>query len=584
MTRLTYSQEENHQATLAAEATTSSEAEQILHFKRLIVTMKQYYEKSLQQLQTQFQSEQNQRLTAQNDLKKVQTELSENQKLHEEERDALIAQHLSLKELLKKTQNELALPQNFAAARSEQKQEKRVEQLEQIIPFLRDQTAEANLEMEKLKDELNESQKKVKGLEQELLESKQSSQRKIEQFQHMLKDQKLDVNELETVVSTTSSHYLRLELEDIKRTIIQGSEETRTLETRYVEMLNEKISLEHQYKQLQTQFERQSSNLTAFQEQIHDLENRKNELEKALLVKEKEWIESCKQGQELRKEIENLNEWIKEKALIQDKYEQLKDEWKQLSDCLEEAVENQSQTEYHLNNLETLATHQETQIQEFVIHIETLSQEKETFESDRNQLKILLDESEARLKMAQQHLAKKVKEVAFLEEKLEEEHSNLTNFAQTIEYQKTQLAQLQASVDLYQRQEKRLQEQLHEALKGTENQIIKWEEKYFRMYDKWQESENRVRELKKFEEKHAQMQSLLANLGNFMGGAFKPGQSLFNSGQEMMTDRPPVRPYLFDAPSEENPSETPKQEFIEEKFDLFGMRQPPEKYNPNLFT
>lgn len=586
MTRLIDTKEENRQASLQAEATPSQEAGQILHLQRLLVTLKQRYEKSLHQMQIQLQAEQNQHLAAKKDLERVHAQLAESQKSHEEEIQALRHQQDTLKDLLKKAQEGLNRQQKESLSEepSEETNRQRVEQLERVIPYLRDRTEEANLEAEQLRDSLNEAQKKAAALENELVENKQNAQKEISLLKQLLEEQKQQGNELETVVSTTSSHYLRRELENIKRTLDQGNQETKAIETRYIEILNEKIGLEHQCKQLQLQLEHQSSNLTVFQTQLHELEDHKKVLEVTLQAKDEEWAESCKQREALQANIAGLNELVKEKELIQEKYEQLKEEWKQISERLEEAIEIRTQADQHLNQLETIAANQETQLQEFAQQLQTLNQEKGELENDGSQLRTLLDESEMRLKVAQQHLAKKVKEAAVLSEKLDEQHVNLTDFAQTIEHQKTQLAQLQASVDLYQRQEKRLQEQLHEALKGTESQIIKWEEKYFRMYDKWQESENRIRELKKFEEKHLQMQSLLANLGNFMGGAFNPSTAMYHASQEI-AERPPARPFSFDSPLPEEPALEPTQATSqEEKYDLFGLQQPPEKYNPHLFS
>lgn len=583
MTRLTHTKEENRQAVLQAEAIPSHEAGQILHLQRLLVTLKQRYEKSLQQMQIQLQAEQNQRLAIQRDLDRAQAQFAENQKSHEEEIQALRQQQSTLKELLKKAQ-EGRPEEHQSNEASDETHRQRVEQLERVIPYLRDRTEEANLETEQLRDSLNEAQKKAAKLENELAENRLAAQKELDYYKLLLEEQKQQGNELETVVSTTSSHHLRRELEEIKRTLNQGTQDTKAIEARYIEILNEKIGLEHQCKQLQLQLEHQSSNLTAFQAKLHELEDHKKVLEVTLQTKEDESAESSRQTQALQIRIESLNELVKEKECIQEKYEQLKEEWKQISERLEEAIEIRTQADQHLNQLETIAANQETQLQEFAEQLQMLNQDKGELENDRCQLRTLLDESEMRLKVAQQHLAKKVKEAALLSEKLDEQHANLTDFAQTIEHQKTQLAQLQASVDLYQRQEKRLQEQLHEALKGTESQIIKWEEKYFRMYDKWQESENRIRELKKFEEKHLQMQSLLSNLGNFMGGAFNPSTTVFHSGQEV-AERPAARPFSFDAPIAEEPAlEASKPALQEEKYDLFGLKQPPEKYNPHLFS
>jgi chromosome segregation ATPase len=436
--------------------------------------------------------------------------------------------------------------------------------------------------MEQLREELDCAHKKLKVVEKELEENQHHAQKEIEYFQQLLAAQQEEENQIETVVSTTSSLHLRRELEGIKRQMDKGNQETKALEARYIDILNEKIGLEHQCKQLQLQLEHQSSNLTAFQMQLHEIKNHKKSLESALQSKEVEWKESCQESQELQKKIKILDERFNEQELVQDKYEQLKDEWKQLSERLEEAIEIRSQLENHLTELESLTSHQEAQLQESIQQLQGIHQEKHTLEAERDQIKTLLEESEMRLKVAQQHLAKKVKEGALLSEKVEEQQAHLADFLQNLEHQKTQITQLQASVELYQRQEKRLQEQLHDALKGTESQVAKWEEKYFRMYDKWQESENKIRELKKFEEKHQQVQSLLANLGNFMGGSFN-NSGTFHPNQQEAADRFP-RPLPLEAPISEDPSAVHQVDPQEERYDLFGMKQPQEKHKPNLFS
>jgi chromosome segregation ATPase len=565
-----HSKEESRQANLQPEASASSETGQILHLKRLLVTLKQHYEKNLQ-------AEQNQRLALQKELEGVRAQWAMHQKLHDEELQALRDQQTALKELLKKAQDELKQFREQADPNSPDvvPSRQRVEQLERVIPYLRDRTEEAHLEAEQLREDLERAQKKIQILEQQLLENKQQSEKEIERFQQLLAAQQED--QLETVFSSNSSHHLRQELEGIKRHLAQGSEEIKALEARYIEILNEKIGLEHHCKQLQMQLEHQSSNLTAFQSHLHEIEDHKKALEADLQLKEKEWQEICQQREALQKRVEDLEKKVQASDFVQDKYEQLKDEWKLLGERLEEAVEGRAQAEQHLAHLEMIAKNQGIQLQELAEQLQLLHQEKQTLEVERDQVKTLLEECETRLKIAQQHLAKKVKEAALLSEKVEEQQGNLADLLQTVEHQKTQIAQLQASVDIYQRQEKRLQEQLHDALKGSESQVSKWEEKYFRMYDKWQESENKIRELKKFEEKHLQMQSLLANLGNFMGGSFNHQFA----GQES-TERS-TRPLSFDSALPETPSVS-KTDSFEEKYDLFGMRQPQDKYKPDLFS
>lgn len=574
MTTLIHSKEDNYQT----EANSSSEAEQILHLKRLLVTLKQHYEKSLYHSQTQLQLEQNQRVTLQKELEGLQIQLKETQTMHDDELFALRDQQMSLKELLQKAQEELKEEQiKF----SKELQQGRIEQLEQMVPDLRNCADKEKLEIEHLREALEEAHRKQTTLEQELSENRQKSQQEIEHLHQLLELQKRQEDSLETVVSHTSSHHLRQELEMIKQTLMQGAQEAKALEVRYIEVLNEKISLEQQSKQFQLQIEHQSSNLTAFQKQLHEMEEHKNRIEQILEAKETELLGRGQEIEESQKRIQQLEEVVLEKDYIQEKYEELKDEWMSLSEHFEEEGEMRIKAEHCLKEIEAIANHQEMQLKESIQQLQTLQQERLALEEERDQLRISFEETEARLKVAQQHLAKKVKETALLGEKVEEQHLHLTDSLQTIEHQKTQLAQLQASLDFYQKQEKRLQEQLHDALKGTESQVVKWEEKYFGMYDKWQECENQIRELKKFEEKHQQMQHLLANLGNFMGNSLNSSNPLFQQRQKM--EERSARPFSFETSlTEETSSDKPETQ--EEKYDLFGIRQTQETYQPRSFS
>jgi len=495
LTRLASSSEGNRQAPFQTEPILTPEGEEILHLKRLLVTLKQHYEKGLHQAQLQLQVAQNQYAASEKELEKVQVQLIENQESYEEEIEALRDQQLTLKESLKEAEDQL------------------------------------------------------------------------QQLRHQ----------------PSSSQELRRELEGIKYTLAQGTEETKALESRYIDILQAKIALEHQYKQLQLKLEHQSSDLTSFQERLYQLEDDKKVLASSLQAKEIECEESDRERQAFKQRLASLNKLAKEKEQIQEKYEHLKEEWGQLSERLEESMNIRAQAESYLIQLETIAASQEVQLQESAQQLQALHQEKDALEFERDQHQTSLEESERRLKVAQQHLAKKVKEVAVLNQTLEEQQLHLSACAKTIDEQKTWLMQLQERIELSQREEKRLQEELHEALKGIENQVAKWEEKYFLMYDKWQESENQIRELKKFEEKHLQMQHLLANLGSFMGGTFNPLTALFHSGQEA-GERPlssfPSEPLL----TEDSSSSDPKTEPSVEKYDLFGMKQPSDKYNPHLFS
>lgn len=214
--------------------------------------------------------------------------------------------------------------------------------------------------------------------------------------------------------------------------------------------------------------------------------------------------------------LEILEERLRQQNGMQEKYEQVKEDLGLATLQLEEALDGRLQAEKNLQDLQELFNQQCRQLEENQSRYAALQFENEKSIENQTGLKAQLEEEEAKYKTAQQHLAKKVKEAALLTEQVNGLQLHLIDQERMLESGKLHINDLQNSLEISIKQEKRLQEQLHEALKANENQASKWEEKYFRMYDKWQETETQLRDLKKLEEKHQQMQALLANIGNFM--------------------------------------------------------------------
>ena len=127
-----------------------------------------------------------------------------------------------------------------------------------------------------------------------------------------------------------------------------------------------------------------------------------------------------------------------------------------------------------------------------------------------------IEDSEDRIKVAQQHLAKKVKEATVFNERLEESRNQITDAQAVINNFKAKIKDLQDQLQRQDTQEKSLQELLNQSIKSAESQVGKWEEKYFKMHEKWQKSDKRNKDLEKLEEKYHKMQSLLSNLGNYV--------------------------------------------------------------------
>lgn len=240
---------------------------------------------------------------------------------------------------------------------------------------------------------------------------------------------------------------------------------------------------------------------------------------KRLLVTLKQKYESA-----LQSANQQLQTELSEKQTLQLEMDQRLKDLKQLKEKLaaagvqlSEALESKVIAENHLHEIQMHAQdrslHSTSQNQQLM---ESLIAEQEASKAELLELRRIADESEANLKVAQQHLGKKVKETALLTDQLNNYRVSLFEQQRSYEAAKSEITHLQNSVEALQSQEKRLQEQLHEALKNYENQAVKWEEKYFNMYDKWQSSEAKILELKKLEEKHQQIQAVIANLGSFL--------------------------------------------------------------------
>lgn len=220
-------------------------------------------------------------------------------------------------------------------------------------------------------------------------------------------------------------------------------------------------------------------------EELANLTKRNEQLERVIQHLRERTEEAKLETKTLRDELESIYSrqdkpqgHTSEQTILQDYYEQALADNKQLTARLEEALDGRIAAE--------------NRVQE----IQQAQQEKE---------RTLLEESESRFKIAQQHLAKKVKETAVLTEQYHELERQYDEIKLDLDVTKGRIFEAHGSL-----------ESLRESLRAADAQVVKWEEKYFRLYDKFQESELRCRELKKVEERFIQMQAMV------MGVHFPP--------------------------------------------------------------
>lgn len=139
------------------------------------------------------------------------------------------------------------------------------------------------------------------------------------------------------------------------------------------------------------------------------------------------------------------------------------------------------------------------------------------------------EDAESRLRVAQHHLAKKVKETSELNDKMHGLEVRLQELQNDLDQARMRSAEQQTALEGHVKMERRLQEQIQEAARLAQADSAKWEDKYFKIYEKWQDNEVRLKELKKLEEKYAQMQALLTSFSSLFGGAAASGHAAFPS-------------------------------------------------------
>ena len=155
----------------------------------------------------------------------------------------------------------------------------------------------------------------------------------------------------------------------------------------------------------------------------------------------------------------------------------------------------------------------EGELQQKIEALGQLSREKQKFQELCLQMQKNYEESEAQLKIAQQHLAKKVMETSLAQEKLEDQRTQAADLQSHLQANQTKAAELRAQIEQYQQREKSWQEEHKEALAAVLVQTQEWEDKYYHMYEKWKATEAQSKEWKAAADKYHQMQAFLMNIG-----------------------------------------------------------------------
>lgn len=485
-------------------------------------------------------------------------------------------------------------------------------------------------QLEQLKCALIDTQKEKQQLEIALNQTEQL----------ILKEQENSLNLAEELnQQTLLVENSRKEIDSIKQALIRGMREAREIDLRFKESVQEKVAAISKLHHIRQQLEQQEKEVQILQEELRNakdhyqrelrnlqqdrfdleqkknqeidalqeeknqeidaLQREKNEAINALLEEKNQEINALQKDKNreinaLQDELDGikieLNEKIHvqaEKQLLQEEYNLLKDEFIIKAKALETTSAEKQQLELELQRLSDYSREAEKEYHQTRDRLNHLSQEKVSLEKALQQTKADLEEKDSHIKTAQQHIAKKVKEGALLSDELEKCQRRIHELQQGDIQHQIRIAELQASLDIHAGQEKRLQEQLSEVIKTYDSQIKKWEQKYFEIHDKWQATEIRKKELEKLEERHLQMQALLANIGSVLGNPII-AQPTFSSPSFQIQEEEKQSRILPEIMLESEKEEIKAEPFMESSppkpyQDLFNMPKSTEKYRDTLF-
>lgn len=301
------------------------------------------------------------------------------------------------------------------------------------------------------------------------------------------------------------------------------------------ELAEECLLLQQQHAVLRELCEKERANSQIFQEEIDALkktieENQRHrqQLERVIqflreraegskleaLTLQKDFHEAHEilvtSTKQLEEEKQARQEFHEETLALQSQFEQLKSQilsGKQQQENFDQTIATLSQSQQDLLY----------QSEHLKSELAACQQDRDQFETDLLRYKTAFEEKEQNLKLAQQHLAKKIKEASYFSEKYEEARQQITDLQHNLLESQVKVSSLQQGTDLQLDHERRIQEQLKENLHNAEALAKKWEDKYFQLHDKFQEIDSQNRTLKSLEERHMQLMMLFNNMSTFIG-------------------------------------------------------------------
>lgn len=379
---------------------------------------------------------------------------------------------------------------------------KHASSLEQVIHNLRDKTQNSDKDTKQISVEHRESLENLATLRAQL----QEAQSEIETFSKQYHQEKEAKQEIYAELEAIQGQF-----KDLKKQVFDSKLSIETSE-------KGRLAAESLTTALTQKLQDRSSSLEELDQEVKSIKEMLNEGVRQAKAIEKEYLEAIDEKVSATNTNSQLNKTINQS---QEEIRLLKE---QLNDAHEREQMMQNETGHQLDQLVRQRDQYRNQLKDISETLESLRRHFSELEQSHRLLseqakrsEIMHREQEHEIKTAHQHLAKKVKETTILSEQMEDLKLRLIEAQKAHDADKVRINEVRVKIEQHGVEEKRLQEKIHEAQKHGEEQINKWEEKYFRLAEKLQATETRNKELQALEERHNQMQALLAGLGNFVG-------------------------------------------------------------------
>lgn len=305
-------------------------------------------------------------------------------------------------------------------------------------------------------------------------------------------------------------HFLKTcqdEVLTIKQFVTKGMRDAKEIENRYCEAVSEKMTTLAAFHQQQREFDKQHTELIDTKNKLKLASER--EKEEGRQIKE-ELLSTKQQNKQLEEKLSQLNN---SKNALEDKLDLLA----MKNEVIESERDHLQKTNENLATGSSILSEQLSQQLELLrqsMHDHAAFQAKyEQAQEEINILQAHLEEKQIQLDEAHLHLAKKVREAALLNEKVEEFSLQVADIDHVREALQEASCQLQNDLQ----REEREKIELTEKVQMLEEEIKKLEERCLYAEHRSQQATDKILELEKIEKRHTQLQSLLSGFGPLPG-------------------------------------------------------------------